>query len=100
MRSGGNPGAHVVRMNICIELGADFGNVYADVELDPSPHINGIWLVADGKPDLEITDYLTDAEKVQASQTMIAELESLVPDDGRGDWLYDCKKDDKQTGDI
>ena len=95
MRSGGNPGAHVVRMNICIELGADSATVYADVELDPSPHINGIWLVADGKPDLEITDYLTDAEKIQASQTMITELESLVPDDGRGDWLYQQRKDDK-----
>ena len=93
MRSRGDPGAHVVRMNICIELGADFCNVYADVELDPSPHINGIWLVAEGKPDLEITDYLTDAEKVQASQTMITELES--PDDGRGDWLYQQRKDDK-----
>lgn len=93
------------RVNICIELGAGEANVYADVELDPSPYIRGIWLVAEGKPDLEISDYLTKDEKVQASLTMIdaLEAEGQRREDEKadfGDWLRDCRKDDRLTGDY
>ena len=47
---------------------------------------------------LDITDYLSEGQLCSLAEQIIDDLPE--PDDGYGDWLHDCLKDDKLTGDL
>ncbi|GAF94125.1 unnamed protein product, partial [marine sediment metagenome] len=67
--------------------------------------VDGVWLVKDGLPDLDITKYLSPDELESAQQVCISEMEKdaefiLAERADYGDYLYQQRKDNLLTGDA
>jgi hypothetical protein len=56
-------------------------DVVVEYEVDhPKVTVEGVWLAAEGKPDIEITDYLTLYSRDQCEQRAIEDYEAKCQD--------------------
>jgi hypothetical protein len=89
-------------VDIYLEIG-EHGNLYCDWDSEFS-RVDGVWLVKDGLPDLEITAWLSPGELESAQQVCIAEMEkdaeyARAEAEDYADYMYQKRKDDILSGD-
>jgi hypothetical protein len=60
----------------------ELDNVHIDYQVDDHPHVEfmGAWLSVEGKPDVEITDYLNVYSRDQCEQAAIKDYEQKCHD--------------------
>ena len=82
----------------------ELDNLFVEAEWDDNIlTVVNVQLAFPGAPKdtsrwLDITDHLNDNQLEQIAGQILDGLDG--PDDGYGDWLHDCRKDDKLTGDL
>ena len=82
----------------------ELDNLFVEAEWDDNQlTVVNVQLPHPGGPEdttrwIDITDYLTEAQLYHLGSQILDSLPG--EDDGYGDWLHDCRRDDMLTGDA